>query len=253
MRIEIVGHDEAHNGSQFLISYLCDQRVAIDAGGIGELAPLSRQFQIEDVFLTHAHLDHTATLPVFLDNVFNPGPECVRLHGLRATLQVLQQDMFNNRLWPDFIALSTPQNRFLETHELEPERTVSAGHLKLTPVLLRHVIPTVGYLVSDERSTVAFISDTLPTDRIWELARDCPNLKAVFLEVSFPNAMTWLAEAAAHLTPDTFRTELAKLGRDVPVVAIHLKPRFRSELEREIHALQLPQIQIGRAGEVFEF
>jgi ribonuclease BN (tRNA processing enzyme) len=100
---------------------------------------------------------------------------------------------------------------------------------------------------------VAFISDTLPTDRIWELARDCPNLKAVFLEVSFPNAMTWLAEAAAHLTPDTFRTELAKLGRDVPVVAIHLKPRFRSELEREIHALQLPQIQIGRAGQVFEF
>lgn len=253
MKIEIVGHDEAHHGSQFLISYVCDQQVAIDAGGIGELAPLSRQFQIEDVFLTHAHLDHTATLPVFLDNVFNPGPECVRLHGLSATLQVLQQDMFNNRLWPDFVALSTPQNRFLEMRDFEPEQTVAAAHLKLTPVLLRHVIPTVGYLVSDGRSTVAFISDTLPTDRIWELARGCPDLKAVFLEVSFPNSMTWLAEAAAHLTPQTFRSELAKLGRDVPVVAIHLKPRFRAELEREIEALGLPQVRIGRAGETLEF
>lgn len=253
MRIEIVGHDEAHHGSQFLISYLCDQQVAIDAGGIGELAPLSRQFQIEDVFLTHAHLDHTASLPMFLDNVFNPGPECVRLHGLPETLRVLQQDMFNNRLWPDFIALSTPQNRFLELHEVIAERPVTAGHLQLTAVPLRHVIPTVGYLVSDGQATVAFVSDTLPTDRIWEVARACPNLKAVFLEVSFPNAMTWLADAAAHLTPNTFRDELRKLGREVPVVAIHLKPRFRVELEQEITALGLPQVQIGRAGEVFTF
>ncbi|MFM8288918.1 MAG: 3',5'-cyclic-nucleotide phosphodiesterase, partial [Planctomycetaceae bacterium] len=59
--------------------------------------------------------------------------------------------------------------------------------------------------------------------------------------------------AAAHLTPNTFRTELAKLGRDVPVVAIHLKPRFRAELEREIDALHLPQIEVGRAGQVFDF
>jgi 3',5'-cyclic-nucleotide phosphodiesterase len=52
---------------------LVDDDVLIDAGtGIGDLS-LEDQKAIRHVFLTHAHLDHIAGLPMFIDCVWNTG------------------------------------------------------------------------------------------------------------------------------------------------------------------------------------
>ena len=50
---------------------LIDDDVLIDAGtGIGDLA-LEDLDPIRHVFLTHAHLDHVAGLPMLVDRVFD--------------------------------------------------------------------------------------------------------------------------------------------------------------------------------------
>jgi phosphoribosyl 1,2-cyclic phosphodiesterase len=44
----------------FLSSYVIDDTVAIDAGGLGLLGDLAAQSRIQDIFITHSHMDHIA-------------------------------------------------------------------------------------------------------------------------------------------------------------------------------------------------
>ena len=64
------------SAAQFLVSFLINESVVIDAGSIGLLADLERQRQVRHVFITHEHIDHIASLPILLENVYEPGPSC---------------------------------------------------------------------------------------------------------------------------------------------------------------------------------
>ena len=244
----------ASNRHQILATYLINDVVAIDAGALGILSPLSAQRQIQHVFLSHSHLDHLATLPLFIDNVYGPGPECPSVWGHRDTLDVLRRDLFNDRLWPDMIRLSGEETPFLRLHELVEEQPVEVAGLRVTPILLKHVVSTFGFLI-EELSTgaaVLFVSDTGPSKRIWQVANQCPGLRAVFLEASFPNSFRWLAEKAAHLTPELFGEELRKLTRDVPAYVIHVKIAFEDKIVPELQALNLPNLRWATPGQTLE-
>lgn len=254
MRIRILGSTSPGSADdQFLISYLCNETVAIDAGCLGLLAPVSAQLQVAHVFLSHSHIDHTASLPIFLDNVFNPGPECVRIHALPETIQSLQSDIFNDRVWPDFVELSVPENRFLNFSPLATQIAVRTGGLTITPVAINHVIPTVAFIVDDGVSAVGIVSDTGPTETVWDILRGEPRLKAVFLEASFPNELGWLADKSGHLTPRLFQREIRKLSRDIEIIAIHLKPRHRATLLKQLGELELPRLSVGRVNHDYTF
>lgn len=254
MKIRIVGSSVGRGEpQQFLLSYLFNDTVAIDAGSIGFMTPIADQTRIQHVFLSHTHMDHTASLPSFLDNVFEPGPRCPTIYGHRATLHSLQVDFFNDRIWPDLVRLSAAATPFFQLKELTNERSVSVESLKVTPIEVDHIVPTFSFLVESADSAVAVISDTGPSDRIWEVLNATPRLKAIFLEVSFPDNMDWLADKAKHLTPRLFRIELQKLKHDVDVIAVHIKPSYREAIEQELSALGLPRLQIGVPETVYEY
>src|ERR1700722_15928099 len=93
VKIRVVGSSiGAGLNHQYLISYLFGDHVAIDAGSIGFMTPLETQTRIRHVFLSHSHIDHTASLATFLDNVYEPGPECVNVYGPAETLDSLRRD-----------------------------------------------------------------------------------------------------------------------------------------------------------------
>jgi hypothetical protein len=98
------------------------------------------------------------------------------------------------------------------------------------------------------------VTDTAPTEAIWERARHVDRLSAVFLEVSFPDSMAELAGVAKHLTPNLFRAELLKLGRPVRCIAIHMKARFASLIADELCSIEIPgvPIELGRPGFMYE-
>jgi hypothetical protein len=75
----------------------------------------------------------------------------------------------------------------------------------------------------------------------------------VFLEASFPNSMAHIAEISNHLTPALFAREIDKLERPARIIAVHLKPRFRAQLEQELRALNRPNLEIVQPGEAYEF
>lgn len=247
-----VGDSSRH---QILATYIVNDVVAIDAGSLGLLAPVAAQHRVKHVFLSHSHLDHVATLPIFIDNVYQPGPECPTVWSNGHVLEMLQKDIFNDRLWPDMIRLSGEESPFLKLEELHAEQSVEVEGLRVTPLPLNHVVPAFGFLIEELATgcAVLFVSDTGPSERIWEVANQCPRLKGVFLEASFPNSYRWLAEKAAHLTPELFAAELIKLNRPVPTFVIHVKLAFEKQIISELNALGLSHLSIAEPGSVLEF
>ena len=250
MRVELVesavgGDRENH----YLTSLLVDRGLAVDMGGLGFCGDLARQQAVRDVFLTHAHLDHVASLPFFLENVYRSADRPVRLHASRPVLDSLARHLFNGEIWPDLFALEG----FCECVAIAAETPVRAGDLEVIPVEVAHPVPTFGYVVASESAAVVIAPDTGPTARLWEVANRLPQLKAVFLDLSFPEALAELAEVSQHLTPARFAAEIAKLERPVPVHAIHLKARFRADIARELAGLGLDGVTIARPGVSYEF
>ena len=253
MRVELLPSSLPPSDLQFLVSFLVNEAVAIDAGPLGLLADLERQRRVRHVFLTHEHIDHLATLPIFLENVYEQGPECVEILAAADVLEFLHRDIFNGRVWPDFFELSTAADAFVRATPLEPGQPVERAGLSITPLPVSHGVPTLGLLVDDGRAAVAFPSDTGPTAAFWRQLAANPRLDAVFLEVSFPNALADLATLTGHHCPATFAAGIRKLDRAVRWIVVHRKPRYAARIAAELAALDLPGIELVRPGEPFTF
>jgi ribonuclease BN (tRNA processing enzyme) len=237
---------------QYLTTLLVNDAVAFDAGSLGLFGTPAQQARVRYVFLTHGHIDHLASLPIFLENVADDSNDCPVVYAPEPVLDVLRRDLLNDRLFPDFVRLSRDGPPLVRLEPVEPGRPVRAAGLTVTAVPVDHVVPAVGYLIDEGTSAVAFVTDTAPTDAIWEAANRLPHLKAVFLELTFPESVAWLAHVAKHLTPSLFAAEVRKIRPGVPVYVIHLKARYREETERELAALALPGVSVLEPGKVVE-
>lgn len=257
MKVTIIPSSVSPHGveqNQYSISYLFNDTLAIDAGGLGFYGTPEQQAKIKDVLISHTHADHVASLPIFVENAFEAKPDCVTVHGSAVVLDSLRRDIFNGRIWPDFINMTTPGGRFMNVNEIAAGRTLDLQGLRITPVDVDHLVPTLGFVVDDGTTAVIIASDTGPTTTLWEVARAIPHLKAVYLEASFPNHMLGLANLSKHLTPALFGGEAKKLGRpDVDLFVVHIKPRYRQQILAELHALHLPNLKIARLNETYTF
>jgi 3',5'-cyclic-nucleotide phosphodiesterase len=80
------------------------------------------------------------------------------------------------------------------------------------------------------------------------------SLRALVMEVSFPDDMLWLAKASGHHTPATLDEELRKLGgaaarRDLPVLLYHIKPHFQRQVERQLARLRKREFDVLALGD----
>ncbi len=253
MQIIIVPSSVSGEPTQLLTSYLINDTVCIDAGCIGLYGSIEQQARIKHIFLTHSHLDHIASLPPFVDAIYDGAGDCVTIHANAHTLDCLRNDVFNNRLYPDFFQISSFRPPYLKARELTPGVPVEVDGLRITPVEVNHVVPTVGFVVEDDHSAVVFPSDTAPTDELWQVANRCPHLRAVFLEATFPESLGWLAELARHMTPSLFVSEIKKIQQSVRCITVHMHPRHRLTVVRELLAYQLPNVEIGEFGKPYTF
>ncbi|MDA0831942.1 MAG: 3',5'-cyclic-nucleotide phosphodiesterase [Planctomycetota bacterium] len=259
MKVKIVGVSNTGTPTlQSLISYVIDGALAIDAGCLGCVAPLSAQRAIRHVLLTHAHQDHIATLPIFLENVHRRGEKPVTVYGSRHTLSLLRNSVFNGRIWPNLEKLSIDGEPFVRFETIRPLESFSINGYRITAVKLNHTIPTLGYIVEETRgrrqtSAVAIVSDTGPTKEIWRQLKSIRNLKAVFLECSFPDDTIELAKLTRHLTPTLFRRQIENLSPSVRVLAVHLKPAFREQITEEFSAMKFPNAEIGKLETTYNF
>jgi len=240
-------------GQQYLTTFLVNDDLAIDAGSIGFFADPQTQARVRHVLISHSHIDHLASLPILLDNIALLNDAPVTVYGSSVVHDCLRRDLFNDRLWPDFFQLKAGAMPFLQFETLESGQSVSLDGLGITAVAVNHVVPTLGFIVEDESAAVAFTSDTGPTDEIWRRANELPNLRAVFLEATFPSELGGLAEASKHFTTEGFAKEVQKVKAGTRLFAVHLKARFQAQVRAELAALGLPNLEVAEPGREYHF
>lgn len=259
MQLRVVDAGNPRQGFQSsLISYVVNEQIAFDAGALA-LMPLDEQRKISTIFLSHAHADHIATLPLLIDNVYAPGPECITLYANQSTIDNLRQHVFNDRIWPNVFQLGTSDSPFVELKPLAHGQSVCVDECRVTAFDVNHSIPTLGFVIEDQHVALAVVADTAPCDAIWELLSKIEKLRAVFLEISFPNSMSWLAEIAKHLTPNDFLAEtrklkqLAQARRPIQWFITHMKLEHAEMIEREVAELPIENYRFAMSGENYCF
>lgn len=234
---------------QRLSCFLIDGCVTIDAGSIAIGLSAAERDAVRDIIVTHPHMDHIATLPIFVDDLFGTLTEPVRIHATADVCEMITRDVFNGTVYPPFQKYSNHHTRVMEFVPFRTGEEFRVAHLTVTAVEVHHIVPTVGMLLSDGRTTLAFSSDTSATDEFWRVVNRTPRVDALLIEASFPNSLSKLAEVSGHLTPEALGAELRKLEHtDLDILAVHLKPSYREQLVRELAALGLPRLAAMEPG-----
>ncbi len=242
------------NAAQRLTCFLIDDTVTVDAGSIGlALSPEQRR-TVRDVIVTHPHMDHIASLPIYVDDLFGELEQPIRIHATQEVIDLLERDVFNDNVYPRFAELKNERGPVMQYVPFEVEKEFAVAHLRVTAVDVNHIVPTVGLLVSDGKTAVAFSSDTAETEEFWTMINRAPHLDALFIEASFPNSMRQLAEASKHLTPATLSKELTKLSHNgIDILAVHIKPAYRDKIIRELTELGIDKLSVMETGRVYEW
>lgn len=220
-------------------NFLVNDTTAVDAGALAFSLTFPEQCQIEHVFISHSHLDHTNSLPFLIDNVFGCIDHPVTVYSIAPVVDSIRRNLFNNETWPDFTSIPDRGRPILRFEVIQPYEPITLAGIRYTAVPVNHVVPCVGYLIDDGSSSVLFTADTGPCRSVYEFANDVGNLKALITEVSFPNELQEVANVSLHLTPSGLARELKALKKDVDILLYHLKPPYIEQLHGEIAALNL--------------
>ncbi len=234
--------------------FLIDDRVTVDAGSIALALNDEQRESVRDVIVTHPHMDHIASLPIFIDDLFGVLTEPVRVHATQEVIELLERDVFNWTVYPRFSELKNQHGPVMQYVPFNHGEEFKVAHLKVTAVPVNHIVPTVGLIVSDGEKTAAFSSDTYETEEFWHLVNGTPHVDALLIEASFPNSMAQLAEVSRHFTPATMAKELGKLNHNgLDILTVHLKPAYREELVQELNDLNIPNLRVMEPGRTYEW
>lgn len=236
-------------------SLLVNQRTLIDAGtGVGDLS-LEQMTAIDQVFLTHSHLDHIAMLPLLVDTVgaFRSTP--LTVYALQQTCEALQQHIFNWLVWPDFTCIPDVAQPFLRFVPiiLGQQLPIDTG-LILRVLPAEHTVPAVAYHLDSGTASLVYSGDTTVQDAFWDEVNCIGNLRHLLIETAFSVQERSLAVLSKHLSPDLLAGELAKLRRPAEIHITHLKPGEADLTMQQAHQM-VPQHRLSmlECGQVLDF
>ncbi len=203
--------------------------------GPGTMAPLAAAGvgyrDLEYVFLTHHHSDHTLDVVTFLQaNDSTPGwtrTRPVHLIGGRGTQKFYEQLM---QVYPGI----APQSYVLDISELTAER-VDYRAWAIETALTGHTTSSIGYRIEAEGRAIVYTGDAKENPRLIHLAR---GVDVLVCECAFPRGYL----TADHMTADGVG-RVAHAAKAKRVVLNHLYP---PALDVDIAA----QVRAEFAGEV---
>ncbi len=235
MRIRVLGCSGGIGAGARTTALLVDDDVLIDAGtGIGDLE-LEALDSIRHVFLTHAHLDHVAGLPMLADRVFDENFSTpLTVYAREETLRAVQEHLFNDVIWPDFTRLPSRENPMLRWHVTGPGDTIRIGHRDFYAVDVMHTVPSLGFTVQNSGGVFAVSGDTKTNQTLWPVLNACDDLKVLVIEVSFPDEMERLAVEAGHYTPRSLSQDLKCLEHEPEIWLTGMKPGEEDRILRQI-------------------
>jgi ribonuclease BN (tRNA processing enzyme) len=250
MIVRIVGGHGGVSPGFRATSYLIDGKLLIDAGSVASGMTIDEQVLIDNILISHSHLDHICELAFLADNCFGMKGKPFEIHTSKTVKDNVMKHLLNDEIWPDFTAIPNKEKPTLRFNVLESDSITQIGPYKITMIPVNHPAGGHGFIVEKDNKSIVFTQDTGPTDKIWEESKKFKNLKAIFTEVSFPDHMHEVARLSFHHTPKTISEEIVKMPGEVPIFLGHLKPNFQSQLSQEVDAIGNERISLLSSDDV---
>ncbi len=258
MKLEILPSTFERDGAaarrQHLTTLVIDDMVAIDAGSLAVGCTERQRQTIRDVVISHAHLDHVAGLPLFVDDLFATLEEPVRVYAAAEVIAVLEEHIFNWSVYPRFSELENDFGPVLRYTMFTPGREFELKGYTILPIEVNHKVPSCGFIINDGSATIALTGDTAPTEVFWERVNGLDRLDAVLVECAFPDELNDLALTSHHLTPKVLAQEIEKLDRtDCEILITNIKPAYRDQVCSELAALKMDRLDVIRVGRQYSW
>ncbi len=244
MKVLVIGGHGGISQETKGTSYLIDDKFLIDAGSVASGISLSEQLKIENIFISHSHLDHITDLAFLADNCLGFKDEPFKIYTSETARDNIMKHILNDVIWPNFTKIPSKERPILEFHIFQKECVFQMNEYCVTAVPVNHPAGAHGLIVQKGQSTLLFTQDTGPTERIWQLGKQIEHLKAVFTETSFPNELQELADKSYHHTPNSIKEEIKKMPIDVPIFLGHMKPYYQTQIIKEITGIGCERISL---------
>ena len=201
--------------------------------GAGVLARLTEIFppeELDALFLSHWHFDHTSDLLPLIYRLQAAG-RALPVYGPADEASALQKIVAE----ADCFQLRT----------VAPGDELALGGVRVQVGSARHPVPGVGYRVTAEEKTLGYTGDTKTLPGLAEFYRGCDLLLADGL---FPQA-DW-GEAKPHLSA-RLAAELAREAGAKELILTHLNPVYAPELLLKEAREVFPGVKIAQRGQVY--
>lgn len=218
-------------------AFYLDEKNVIDAGNL--LSTLEeRCADIENIYVTHSHLDHICDIAYIIDNYYAYRSKSLTLIGLPKTLRAIKKHFLNNEVWPDFSQIPLDNGKAMSVvyQELEcaKEYTIDATS-SIEAFKTDHTVPSCGYIYKRGDRAILITADTYSLQSAIDLIDKREEIRSVVVECSFPSDLEELAKQSKHLTPKLLFEKLQKVKRDDFRLYInHIKPLFLEKITSEI-------------------
>ncbi|MGX5650628.1 MULTISPECIES: MBL fold metallo-hydrolase [Hydrogenophaga] len=262
MRVRVLGCSGAIAQGCRTTAFLIDDDTLIDAGtGVGDLR-VDEMLRIDHVLLTHAHLDHVASLPLMLDAVASrrlaSGRPALQVHALPGTIAALRAHIFNDLIWPDFSRIPSEGAPLMRFTSFDVGDVVKVNGKCFEALPAVHTVPAVGFAVARDSGGPhwVFSGDTGRNPAFWRRVNQL-DVAQLVIETAFSDREAELARRSQHLAPVLLAEELGQIapGRRYPIHITHTKPAETELIADDIRRLGagVPQdIRWLSAGQVFE-
>jgi cAMP phosphodiesterase len=237
--MKILGAYGSKTQNSQLSSYLLDEQTVIDAGNL--IQSLGDDFlKLENIIITHAHLDHLADLPTAIDTFYSRIKKPLRVYASKEVIAIIKENIFNNKVWPDFSKIPLfdgSSNGTVEFYELDNFKDYTIGNFQIHPYPNFHSDGSCGFIINNR---MIFTSDTFLCYHTWDFLNKNKNIKKLIIEISFPSAYNRLAVLTRHLTPLLLEDQLKDLQRDdVEIFINHIKYEYKELIINELKEIGL--------------
>ncbi len=255
MKLKVLGCSGGIGGARArTTSFVVDEDILVDCGtGVGDLE-LDALAGIDHIFISHAHLDHIASLPMLIDSVGDARGTPIVIYATAETIRILHSHIFNWLIWPDFSSIPDRHRPFLRFQSIRPGEPVRLGRRRITALPAQHTVPAVSFCLDSGSGQLFYSGDTGYCPEMIAAINAQPALRHLIIETAFSDEQRGLALASRHLCPGMVAQMLSELQVTPEVHISHLKPGQGDRIMQQIAGYE-PRLQARRLeqGQVLEF